>query len=266
MHSKGQEAIMWTILGIILVAIFFGVIAVSYKSAFTGLDEKASFTACKSSNSFRVANMVKYGYSGTTDYSLIKEHFGPLACSTWDKTVKGSQEEVQDQMGQLVGKCWEQFLEGKYSPMFGDISNYRDRCFICYTVQIEKIDEGKPIDGEEYFLKLETINYDVGGKKVNVLDYVQRNGYLAFAEDPATQKPILLLESKSRQGEAHTYAIAFASDGWGDRSQDSYVAYIKNQFTNWFGRSDNLPKNSILIDELGRLSQHCSIERGVGGI
>ncbi|MEA3430701.1 MAG: hypothetical protein U9R08_05490 [Nanoarchaeota archaeon] len=235
-----------TLVGLIMIAIIAVILIAFVKQWASGLDENASFMACKNSNSFRVSNMLSIG----PDRVNWKEPLGPLACNTWSKTLKGSKTEVEKEFGQLIGRCWDQFLQGKYSPMFGDYENWRDKCFICYTVNIDKIEGDEVIYPYIYKSKLKDIDYKVQGQvnSVSVLDHVQKNGYVLFGKD---------LEIKQKK---RTYAIAFASEGWYSAKGTGILSYITNYLGNFLGFIPERPRNSIIVDGLGNLTEHCAIE------
>lgn len=236
-----------TLVGLIMIAVVAVILVAFVRQWASGLDENASFLACKNSNSIRMANMVKLGPDGVN----FKTPLGPLACNTWDKKLKGSKTKVEKEFGKLIGQCWDQFLQGRYSPMFGDYENANDRCFICYTVNIDKIEDNEIIYAETYKSRLMDIDYLIQGqtKPVSVLDHIQKRGYLRFAKD---------LEIKQK---ARTYAVAFVSEGWITAKDEGVASYVTNLF-----RSDmkKRPRNSVVVDYLGSLSQVCTIEGAVG--
>ena len=200
--SKGQMP-MGELVGIILVLIAFGlVLGIGVKGCTAGLGEQTSFDACKSSNAIRMAAKVRLGAVPGSDAFSVDVPLGPLSCTTWDKTLKGDRESIEKDMGTLIAKCWDQFLEGEYDGMFADYDNYYNRCFICYTVNIEDITDDTQIDMDELRIKLKDIDYvqKRSGKTYKVLDYVQKNGFIGY---PGGLK---LTEKKP------TYAIAFVSE------------------------------------------------------
>jgi len=250
------QAIPTELVYILAVLFIIGIVFIGIKGCTKDLPEKTSFEACKASNAFRVSNMAKLGATPSGKCGTINVPLGPLACTTWDKKLEGDRDKIEKEFAALIAKCWEEFLEGQYHTMFADYENYHDRCFICYTVNIEDIKDESSIDMDELRIKLKTLNYDLGsGNNINVLDYVQKHGFIGYPEN------LKLTEKKP------TYAIAFASESFltqtdTDCISSATVNYIRSTYTYVAQR----PRNSILIDELGKLSEHCVIEKEASGI
>jgi len=260
--KKGQDAVFGTIIIIIIIAISAVLILSVTKYGFDSIYKDAAFDNCRNSNLFRMASAQRF--------AGVDISFGPLKCETQDKVLSGSKEDVEKEFANLIGECWEEFLEGSRTPMFGDFDNARDKCFVCFTVNIDEIDE--PIDTKEYWANLNDYTYvrksafSDKEKKVKLLDYIQKYGYIYFASSEVSNAAYesdswvgLKLEPKKA-----TYAIAFASEGWLTyaNKDTTTISDIINYIKGYYSYTTELPRNSIIVDRLDRLSGYCSVSTG----
>ena len=167
--SKTLVSILITIIGFI-----FALILVTF---FLGHAKGAALeTVCRTSVALREAVTLDQWYvQGITMGKEIK--LAPLMCKTQTFNLPDSkegfqgdkEEDIQKHLADLVARCWWQFGEGNviknvFADYFlSDIPGTKDKCFICYIVEIESID-GKStgsILGNDFESYLATTMFDI---------------------------------------------------------------------------------------------------------
>lgn len=163
-----------TILGFLVIG---GVLMRSFSKG----DEKQQEILCQSSVTARMATAV--------DVSGTEVRVLPPLCTTIDKEISGSKEEVQRQIAEKMARCKWMFGEGRYDEdLFRTITIFggEGHCFQCYSMYVKEITEDgqdvavTPNEFADFLRTKELLN-----EKTTYLDKLQAyDSYTAMALTP----------------------------------------------------------------------------------
>ena len=190
--KKGMEAgflvaIMITIVAFVLIA---GVIYRFYAKA----EDTEAETICHDSIALRAAMALRMTASTSTNpltgnrLEVINNNLRaiPVLCKTIDKKVKGDKKVVMKQMAEKMARCWWMFGEGRYDHTFysssanvqSTVFNFENlgqyKCFNCYSILVEDIEDDSDITQQEFIEFLNREKYSKSNK--TYVDYIQSVG------------------------------------------------------------------------------------------
>lgn len=176
MMNKKADVGVDNLMSIIKILVGAAILTLVVIAIITLGKKNADETACKLSVDTRQTLNVKAG--GVTTIGT------PLACSTKDKKLSGSDEQIKKELADLVAKCWWEFGQGKYDDALKiGTAGFQKECMVCYTISFK--DDFK-ISGDEFLKYLADTTYiyeeakdsNVPGtadKKITYLDYIQKS-------------------------------------------------------------------------------------------
>ncbi|MBT4445840.1 hypothetical protein HOA92_04335 [archaeon] len=184
---QGKKAIgNAVVISLILTLLSFGLLAITISKAIAEGDDLALETACRQSINIR-ASTVLWAKSTFLEKEAQLNLVPPL-CTTIDKRLEGSKEEVIEEIADLSARCWWMFAEGRYDEilsgnedkigqMMGMTKGEND-CFICYSLLMDEDDfEGETsIPGNEIMDFMFENEYGKVGEGVTYFDYIQEFG------------------------------------------------------------------------------------------
>ena len=128
LNKRGQAKFLVTIMIVIIgfIVVFAVVRMFASKAEGTQLEMQ-----CRASVLAKAKSLVN------VEVGVVKVnvHVAPLLCFTQEKTIKGNEEEVMEQLAELMLRCKWMFADGRYNNVLGGESG--DQCFPCYTVKID---------------------------------------------------------------------------------------------------------------------------------
>jgi hypothetical protein len=185
---QGKKGIAINLLLLMVLALVsFILIAILIQKFSSSLDEKDAEAVCRLSVEARTATAIN-AESGTFKVEEIKGL--PLQCTTQDKVLIGTEEEIKKEIAEAVSNCWWMFLEGQTKSLFKNLPGFssQQNGIVCYTLHIKEI-EDKEETKRNYFTGQEFIQYlseiphpdmapskDQENPHNSYLDYVQYKG------------------------------------------------------------------------------------------
>jgi len=157
-NKKGMSAEF--LVGLIITLVAGGLLMWTAYSKLAQADEKQAEVICQESINFRAISALQINKNDRDDIDIIEAEIkSPVLCKTIDKKIKGSKEEIMEQMANKMARCWWMFGEGRYDeilhssdvkilPAVLGMSNEPNKCFNCYNILIDQ-DEIKDKDGNK---------------------------------------------------------------------------------------------------------------------
>ncbi len=154
-----EKIIRWTliIISFILITGFIG-------TFFSKLNDLSDEEACRASVIMRS--------KASIDLKIHKfTNLFPLTCKTKDyvlptknnyKNSAEKEEEIEDEIADLMAKCWWQFGNGNLNDILDEDVWGKRKCHVCYTFKIEKEENSQPISIDKFIDFLSTRPYHPG--------------------------------------------------------------------------------------------------------
>ncbi len=208
MSRKGMEAGQLVI--IIVVIVSFMLIAGVVTRWLSRADDTEAERLCHDSVALRVSTALRINPQGKSDdeyFQAIKAQLTtPLLCKTIDTKARGTKNDVMKTIADKMAQCWWLFGQGKYEdllsgskiqvlPSLFGFDDYTNKCFNCYTILTEEINDAPEITPQEFMTFLLTEKYSKS--KTTYLDYIQKSGgpgrvgYLVVNEESKEAEGIL---------------------------------------------------------------------------
>ncbi len=204
---------------IILVIVSFTLIAGTVTRAFAKVQDKDAELLCQNSVALRMSTVVNVNQEQEDEeyFDVVKASIKPIPmlCRTIDVKVKGDKEKVMKTIAEKMATCWKMFGEGRFEktldeskvkvlPTLFALEETKNKCFNCYTILVEELEDGE-IRPEEFMQFLIEEKYSKTGEKY--ADYVQGHG------GPGRIAYLVIRDGTQQAGsirEGYAYAISFA--------------------------------------------------------
>jgi len=184
LNKKGMEAGFLVALIITIVSgVLIGITVMKFSSS---MDEKEAENLCHSTIALRAQTALNMNENSDEAAISAQVKAIPALCKTVDKTIKGNNEQIMEQMAQKIARCWWMFGEGRYDNILGRSSfkilpsvfgtnRQQNQCFNCYNLLIDQDSlEGGVISNIEFFNYLNTHN--LPNLNLTYIEYIQQYG------------------------------------------------------------------------------------------